>query len=140
MSKKDIDMLLNAGLIILLVGVIALMGTLFMDTSVGLESGSRVHNVGLMQRQQNFLIISGLLIIIGISLAIFSFINSASPENTKKCPYCAELIKEDAIKCKYCGSNVYTYSRSIKPEELSAEELNKLIAKLESNNHQKDKS
>lgn len=25
---------------------------------------------------------------------------------TKKCPFCAEIIKKDAIVCKYCGNNV----------------------------------
>ena len=46
-------------------------------------------------------------------------------ENTemKKCPYCAEMIKSEAIKCRYCGSNLST--KNPLGKELTWQRINK---------------
>jgi hypothetical protein len=47
---------------------------------------------------------------IGLLIAFFSSDNidqkSKNMGYTKKCPYCAEFVKPDAIICKHCGRSL----------------------------------
>jgi hypothetical protein len=71
------------GIAVLAVGILALFGALNMSTTVWTEplgsivSGTwtlprPIHNIGLMQERQNYILVSSLLIIVGLSLFLFS--------------------------------------------------------------------
>ena len=51
---------------------------------------------------------------IGLLLTFFSSDNKDELRrrtgDTKKCPYCAEFVKSDAIVCKHCGRSLETDS------------------------------
>ena len=59
-------------IIILIVGIALLGYSLVMDTSVEVDypPGGRVHNLGLMQKQQNMLILGGILFLGGLMLLV----------------------------------------------------------------------
>ncbi|WBG62194.1 zinc ribbon domain-containing protein [Pseudomonas citronellolis] len=96
------------GIVLLVIGVVVVIFALSMDTTVPTEMGRRVNNIGLIAESQNYGMVGGLIIIAGLLMAIFGkrSDNSMVGVDEHKCPFCAEFIKVQAIKCKHCGSDV----------------------------------
>ncbi len=103
------------GIAVLIIGIIGLVGALMMDTSVD-TYGGRVHNIGLMGQQQNFLLVSMATAIAGVLVLVFSSRKQQPVRDsrtdlpvqsaTRSCPYCAEQIMAQAKICRFCGRDV----------------------------------
>lgn len=95
------------GWCVLAIGVFWLIIALNMDTSVESSPGVRVMNFSLMAQQENQLLLGALISFAGLMCVIFGRKHElVSMAADVKCPFCAELIKPDAIRCKHCHSDL----------------------------------
>ncbi|CVD75123.1 hypothetical protein [Serratia marcescens] len=115
----------NIGFLILAVGVIWLLVALNIDTSVATGYGGRVNNIGLMANKQNQIIIGGIVIVCGLIISVFC--KSTPSYKIVKCPFCAEGINRDAVKCKHCGSDVSEHTSKGQLTKIHGHDANELI-------------
>lgn len=112
------------GFAILAAGIVGLLAAMNMDVSVSSGLG-RVSNIGLMAQRQNYIMVAGLAVLAGLLMVIFGSKKTVSISDavgskdldTRSCPFCAETVKNAAIKCKHCGADIEavaaTASRSL---------------------------
>ncbi len=106
------------GIFVLVLGVLAIIGAMAMDVSVSSGIG-RVNNIGLMAERQNYTIIGGVLLVVGMIMAIAGGRGGAQVVDNsdyRACPMCAEDIKRAAIKCKHCGADVVSLNTDVNLE------------------------
>lgn len=74
-------------LILCTIGIIGIFFALSMDTSVATYGGDRIHNIGLISDRQNYVIASGILLLVGVILFGFSTISIRSTPNQQRASF-----------------------------------------------------
>jgi hypothetical protein len=120
----ELNTMVALGIMLLIVGTIWALVAYNTDTTVTTPlrfigdsyiGGETVHNIGKMDKRQNDLMLSALVVVVGVILFAVgktkeSFNTTQLEANasldTRKCPFCAELIKREAVICRFCQKDL----------------------------------
>lgn len=106
------------GTFALIVGICWLIFALSMDVSVPTGAGGRVNNLGLMADRQIHTIVGGVIALAGLIMVLLGgrapTAHAQVESGSRPCPFCAETIKNAAIKCRHCSADV----EPVKPPRL----------------------
>ena len=78
-------------------------------TSASATSGANEPNLGGFEMEW----FVSLVIFAIVAIVVERAANSRAEGRTRKCPYCAEFVKPEAIVCKHCGRDLVSSKDTI---------------------------